>query len=159
MNNIVLWPDTRLKVKAELVSSVTRDIQAILDNILKVISENNAIGLSANHIGINLQLIVIAVSDPIFMVNPRIVDHSSMKYIGEEGSISFPGITVPIERYNSITVEYLNYFGEIQTVKYSDLIAICIQHEIDQMNGITILDRLSPLKRDFYIKKLMRKRY
>ena len=136
---------------------VTSEIQAILNNILIVIRKQNAIGLSANHIGIHLQLVVVLINEPIFMVNPIIVHCSVEKYISEEGSISFPRIRVPIERYNSIKVQYLDYFGQSQIVECAGLTGVCIQHEIDQMNGITILDRISPLKRDFYIKKLRKK--
>jgi peptide deformylase len=157
MNKIVLWPDIRLKVKAEPVAVVTSEIQEILNNILTVIRKHNAIGLSASHIGIPLQLVVVLINEPIFMVNPVIVDFSDEKHTSEEGSISFPRIVVPIERHYSIKVEYLDYFGVTQLVEYSGLTATCIQHEIDQMNGVTLLDRLSPLKRDFYTKKLMKK--
>ena len=157
MNKIVLWPDRRLKVKAEPVAEVNSEIQAILNNILTVIREHNAIGLSASHIGVPLQLVVVLISEPVFMVNPVIIHRSDEKHTSEEGSISFPGIVVPIERYHSITVEYLDYFGKFQIVEYSGLTATCIQHEIDQMHGITLLDRLSPLKREFYTKKLMKK--
>lgn len=157
MNEIVLWPDPRLNIKGEPITEITSNIQLIFDNILAVIYKYNAIGLSANHIGVNLQLVVIAVSDAIFMANPTIIGFSKEKNISEEGSISFPGIKVPIERYNSITVEYVDYFGQQKTIQYFGLTAICIQHEIDQMNGITILDRLSRLKREFYTKKLMKR--
>lgn len=157
MSKIVVWPDPMLKIKASPVTIVNTEIQTILNNILDVIREQNAIGLSATHIGIPLQLVVILINEPIFMVNPIIVEKSDEKSMSEEGSVSFPKITVPIERHNSITVRYLDYCGEEQTIEYFGLTSICIQHEIDQMNGITLLDKLSRLKRDFYIKKLMKK--
>lgn len=156
MGNVVLWPDSRLKTKAKPVQCVTDEIRNLLDKILEAIRENNAIGLSSNHLGIDLQLVVIAVNNPIFMINPEIITYSDNKINSEEGSISFPGIKVPIIRSQSVIVEYLDYSGIKVVSEVNGLESICIQHEIDQMNGITILDRLSRLKKEFYIKKLMK---
>lgn len=156
MANIILWPDNRLKTKAKPVQLVTDEIRSLLDMILKAIKDNGAIGLSGNHLGIDLQLVVVAVSDPILMVNPEIITYSNDKVNLEEGSVSFPAIKVPIIRSQSIVVKYLDYSGVEVVSELSDLESICTQHEIDQMNGITILDRLSRLKREFYMKKLMK---
>ena len=157
MSKIVLWPDVRLKIKAKPVESLDDEIRNLLDEILDAINLNKAIGLSGTHIGIDLQLVVVAVNDPIYMVNPEITYFSNEKIISHEGSVSFPAIEVPIERSNSVVVKYLDYNG-IEVVKeLNGLESICAQHEIDQMNGITILDRLSRLKREFYLKKMMKR--
>lgn len=156
MSKIVLWPDVRLKVKAKPVEFVNDEVRKLLDQILDVININKAIGLSGTHLGIDLQLVVVAVNDTIYMVNPEITYFSNEKIISHEGSVSFQGIEVPIERSKSVVVRYLDYHG-IEVVKeLFGLEAICAQHEIDQMNGITILDRLSHLKKEFYLKKLMK---
>lgn len=156
MNKILVWPDSGLSIAANNVETVTDETRKILDIILDVIKEKNAIGLSANHLGIYLKLVVVAVNEPIFMINPKIIKYSHEKIISQEGSVSFVGIEAPITRSSSIVVNYLNYLGNEVTKELSGLEAIVAQHEIDQMNGITILDRLSRLKREYFVKKLVK---
>lgn len=151
-----MWPNSGLKIKAKEVEAVNDEVRKTLDKILKVIREKNAIGLSANHLGIYLQLVVVAVNEPIFMINPQIIRYSNEKIMSQEGSVSFIGIEVPISRSSSVVVKCLNYLGEEVTMELNGLEGICVQHEIDQMNGITILDRLSRLKKEFFMKKLLK---
>jgi peptide deformylase len=156
MNKILVWPDSGLSIAANNVETVTDETRKILDTILEAIKEKNAIGLSGNHLGIYLKLVVVAVNEPIFMINPKIVKYSHEKIISQEGSVSFIGIEVQITRSRAIVVNYLNYLGNEVTKELSGLEAIVAQHEIDQMNGITILDRLSRLKKEYFMKKLVK---
>lgn len=153
---IIIAPHSILHTISKRVEEVTPEIQNILQSILQAANENNAIGLAASHIGINLQLVVININTPIFMINPKILWRSQSTVMSEEGSVSFPGIIVQIQRHTHIQVKYLNYDGIEEMKNFEKQTAICIQHEIDQMNGITILDSFSPLKRDLYLKKVQK---
>jgi peptide deformylase len=155
---IVIAPNPRLNMKSKKVEIVSAEIQELLKNILKTLHENDAIGLAGNHVGIDLQLVVIDLDrkSPIFMVNPHITHKSDEIVKSEEGSVSFPGITVEIIRHKKITVEFLDYDGQKNTVEMDGLLSICAQHEIDQMNGINILDGLSHLKKKILMKKLLK---
>jgi peptide deformylase len=155
---IIIAPDSRLHKKARKIEEVSTEVQELLNNILATLHETGAIGLTANHIGIDLQLVVIDLdgSSPLFMVNP-IINHKSDEMIeSEEGSVSFPGIKVSIMRHKIITVDFLDYNGKGHIIEMDGLLSICAQHEIDQMNGITILDGLSHLKKEFFMKKLVK---
>lgn len=155
---IVIAPDPRLNRKSRKVEIVSAEIQQLLNDILQILRENDAIGLSGNHVGIDLQLVVIDLDgkSPLFMVNPNITHKSDEVVKSEEGSVSFPGITVEIIRNKKITVEFLDYNGQKNTVEMDGLLSICAQHEIDQMNGINILDGLSHLKKKILMKKLLK---
>lgn len=156
---VIVAPDRRLHIKAREVELVSTEIQEILKEILETLHENNAIGLSATHVRIDLQLVVIDLDgkSPIFMVNPIITHKSDEVVESEEGSVSFPGIKVKIMRHKLTKVEFLDCDGQKCVSKMDGLLSICTQHEIDQMNGITILDNLSYKKREFFMKKLTKK--
>lgn len=153
---IIIAPDIRLQKKSSPVQNISDEIQIILMDILQSLHSNNAIGLCGMHVGIALQLVVIDLNgkSPVFMINPTIAQKSDETIISDEGSVSFPGITVPIVRHKSVTIEYLDYNGSKKIEVMHDLMSICAQHEIDQMNGINILNRFSPMQRDRYLKKV-----
>jgi peptide deformylase len=153
---LVIAPDSRLQKQSSPVQTISHEIQSCLMDILKTLYHHNAIGLCGAHVGIDLQLVVIDLNGnhPIFMVNPMITNQSDETIISNESSVSFPGITVPIMRHKSVTVEYLDYDGNKKIEVMHDLLSICAQHEIDQMNGINILSGFSPMQRDRYLKKV-----
>lgn len=156
MLKVVIAPSEKLSIKAEPVINITAQIQQHLQDILQTLRAHSAIGLCGTHVGIHLQLIVIEIetNSPVFMVNPKILQTSVDKIMSEEGSVSFPGIKVPIQRHKEIKIQYLDYHGNEVIQNLHGLMSICAQHEIDQMNGITLLNGLSKLKRDFYMKKV-----
>lgn len=151
---IVIAPDPKLLIPSRHVNIVTQDIQNLMHDILETLYHHKAIGLAATHVGVALQIIVIHIDKPLFLINPHIINWSEAIVISDEGSVSFPGIIVPINRRQSITIEYLDYDNNQQVQSFDGLHSICIQHEVDQMNGITILNGLSSIKQSMYLKKV-----
>ena len=153
---IVMAPDKRLQIKSRPVNFISSDVQMLLKDILNTIHVNEAIGLAGPHVGVDLQVVVIDLDgkSPIFMINPAITQKSDETIMSEEGSVSFPGIKVPIMRHNSVIIEYLDYNGNKKVENMNKLLSICAQHEIDQMNGKNILDGFSQMKKDMYLRKV-----
>ncbi len=153
---IIIAPDKRLQKQSQPVKEISDDIRKLLKDILETLHVNEAIGLAGPHVGIDLQVVVIDLdgSSPIFMINPVITQKSDETIMSEESSVSFPGIKVQIMRHKSVTVEYLDENGNKHISEMNDLMSICAQHEIDQMNGINILHGFSPMKKDMYLKKV-----
>ncbi len=160
--NIVQYPDPLLKRKAEPVAQVDREIQKFIDDLFETMYDAPGVGLAAPQVGILKRILVIDVgrlegetrhSDPKVIINPVIKSHEG-KIIWEEGCLSLPQLIVPVERSQKVVVEGLNRDGKPITYLGEDLLAVAFQHEIDHLNGILLVDRLSRLKRDLYKKKL-----
>lgn len=174
---IVLAPDPRLKMKSEPVKEITPDILQLCDDLLDTMYASNGIGLSAVQVGVLKRVIVIDVewespryraengeeieSDappkrgkPIKMINPEIVEESEDSSVYNEGCLSFPGQFSEVERPAAIRIKYLDENGKEQKLEADGLLATCLQHEIDHMNGIVFVDHISSLKRDMILRKM-----
>lgn len=159
---IVIAPDEVLKTVARPVETVTDDIRTLLADMLDTMYNAHGIGLAANQVGVLKRVIVVDVEqkgdhlpgNPLKMVNPEILESSEEFLSYQEGCLSFPQQYGDVERPAYVTVKYLDENGKEQTLKAEGLLATCIQHEIDHINGITFVDHLSKLKRDMIIKKL-----
>ena len=122
------------------------------------------IGLAAIQVGILKRLVVIDISKgeeekkPVFLINPRIIHRSKKTSIYEEGCLSLPGQFAEIERPAECTLKYIDYNGKEKELKADGLLATCVQHEIDHLNGILFIDYLSKLKKDMIIKKLVKQK-
>ena len=133
-----------------------------MDDMLETMYAAPGIGLAAVQIGILKRLIVIDVSkeenkkNPIFLVNPKIKFKSEKTSIYEEGCLSLPGHFAEIERPSACHIDYIDYNGEEKSLKADGLLATCIQHEIDHLDGVLFIDYLSKLKKDMIIKKLIK---
>ena len=143
---------------------VNKDVQNIMDDMLETMYSANGIGLAAIQIGIPKNLIVIDLltkekkKDPLFFVNPKIMKKSSKMSKYDEGCLSIPNLFAEIQRPSECEVEYLDYQGKKKILKANGLLATCIQHEIDHLNGILFIDYLSKLKRDIILKKLSKQK-
>ena len=157
---IITEPDTILRKKSVTLEKVDDDLRALMDDMLETMYAAPGIGLAGVQIGILKRLIVIDVSkdeekkSPLFLINPEIITKSSITSVYEEGCLSLPGYFAEIERPAECQIEYLDYHGKKKGIKASGLLATCIQHEVDHLNGILFIDYLSKLKRDMVIKKL-----
>lgn len=159
---IVIAPDAVLKQKATPVVEVNNEIRELLEDMLETMYNAHGIGLAANQVGVLKRVIVVDVDQrdphkpgkPYKMVNPEIVNESLEYSEYEEGCLSFPQQYSVVERPAGITVRYLDENGTQQELKAEGLLATCIQHEIDHINGINFVDHISRLKRDMIIKKL-----
>ena len=160
--NIIIEPDTILRKKSEALDNVDNELRGLMDDMLETMYAAPGIGLAAVQVGILKRLIVIDISkekekkDPLFLINPKIVSKSTNTSIYEEGCLSLPGYFAEIERPAECQIEYINYDGKKKEMKANGLLATCIQHEVDHLNGILFIDYLSKLKKDMIIKKLVK---
>jgi peptide deformylase len=161
---IIIEPDPILRKTSQLVENVDSDLRSLMDEMLKIMYQAPGIGLAAVQIGILKRLIVIDISkddqkkEPLFFVNPKITFQSKKTSVYEEGCLSLPGHFAEIERPAECHVSYVDYDGKNQELKASGLLATCVQHEIDHLNGVLFIDYLSKLKKDMIIKKLIKQK-
>ncbi len=159
---IVIEPDPILRKKSSHLEKVDNEIRKLLDDMLETMYSAPGIGLAAVQVGILKRLIVIDISKekdskkPLFLINPEIIFKSKKTSIHEEGCLSIPGYFAEIERPAECHIKFLDYFGKKKELKADGLLATCIQHEIDHLNGILFIDYLSKLKKDMIIKKLVK---
>ena len=157
---ILTEPDTILREKSVSIEKVDNELRGLMDDMLETMYAAPGIGLAGVQVGILKRLIVIDVSkdeekkSPLFLINPEIITKSSNTSVYEEGCLSLPGYFAEIERPAECQIEYVDYHGKKKEMKASGLLATCIQHEVDHLNGILFIDYLSKLKRDMIIKKL-----
>ena len=159
---IIIEPDSILRKKSTTLEKVDDSLRELLDDMLETMYSAPGIGLAGVQIGILKRLIVIDISkdkekkNPLFLINPVIISKSNNTSVYEEGCLSLPGYFAEIERPAECQIEYVDYNGKKKDMKASGLLATCIQHEIDHLNGILFIDYLSKLKRDMIIKKLIK---
>jgi len=159
---IVIEPDPILRKKSENLEKVDNELRLLLDDMLETMYTAPGIGLAAVQVGILKRLIVIDISknkekkNPIFLINPEIIFKSKNTSIYEEGCLSLPGHFAEIERPEECHIKYIDYEGKKKEMKANGLLATCIQHEIDHLNGKLFIDYLSKLKKDMIIKKLVK---
>ena len=159
---IVIEPDAILRKKSEPLEKISRNEKKLLDDMLETMYEASGIGLAAVQVGVLKRMVVIDVSKekekkkPLFLINPEITFYSKKKSIYEEGCLSLPGQFAEIERPAECTLKYIDYNGKEKELKADGLLATCVQHEVDHLNGILFIDYLSKLKKDMIIKKLVK---
>ncbi len=155
VREIVRYPDLRLRTVAEPIERFDGDLVALTEDILDTMRAAPGIGITAPHIGVLKRLVVLELpeSSPKFYVNPEIVWASEEKILYQEGSVSMPGVVDEVERHARIKIRYQDLDGNEQTEESEGLLAVCHQHEIDQLDGIFWVQRLSRLRRDRLIKR------
>ena len=160
LRKIITVPDPILREKSLKVESINSDIKTLMKDMLETMYNAPGIGLAAIQIGIPKRIIVMDISkeiekkDPMYFVNPEITWTSNTKATYEEGCLSIPNQFAKIERPEKCIVKYLDKDGEKKEIKAEGLLATCIQHEIDHLNGVLFIDYLSKLKKNIIMKKL-----
>ena len=160
IRKILTEPDPYLRQKSNKVEIVNDEIRSIMNDMLETMYAAPGIGLAAIQIGIPKRIIVIDLSkddekkNPLYFVNPEIITNSNTDAAYEEGCLSVPGQFAEINRPDKCKVKFLNYHGEEKILEAEGLLATCIQHEIDHLEGILFIDYLSKLKKSMIIKKL-----
>ncbi|PCI60516.1 MAG: peptide deformylase [Gammaproteobacteria bacterium] len=148
---VLRFPDERLRTKATNVVEVNDDIRTIVDNMLETMHQEKGVGLAATQVDIHQRIVVIDVSEdgdqPVVLINPEIIQKSEEMVINEEGCLSVPGCYAKVDRHSTVTVKALDRHGKEFSLDGEELLAICIQHELDHLKGILFVDYLSPLKR------------
>ena len=164
VKTILVEPDIILRQKSQPVNTVGRDEQKLMNDMLDTMYAANGIGLAAIQIGVPQRIIVMDISrdkenkNPMYFVNPVIKNRDLEKSIYEEGCLSVPNQFAEIERSCKCEVEYLDYNGKKEILKAEGLLATCIQHEIDHLEGILFIDYLSKLKKSMIVKKLSKQK-
>ena len=161
---ILEFPDPRLRTKGAQVDPAevtTPAFQALLDDMFETMYDAPGIGLAAAQVDVHQRFMVIDLSEdrsaPMVFINPQIVDKQGGQ-VYQEGCLSVPGIFADVTRADSITVQYLDRTGQAQELTTDGLLAVCIQHEMDHLEGKLFIDYLSPLKREMVRKKLAKAR-
>ena len=154
---ILHFPDPRLRKKAVPVDTVDNSIRTLIDDMFETMYTAPGIGLAATQVNIHKRIIVIDVSErhdqPLALINPSILKREGEEEM-EEGCLSVPGVTEPVQRAERIRVSALDRNGEPFELDVDGLLAVCIQHEVDHLDGKLFVDYLSPLKRSRIRKKL-----
>lgn len=159
IRRIIVIPDPRLKQPSAPVEAVTDEIRQLADDMLETMYDAPGIGLAAVQIGVMKRILVLDVSRegedkrPMVFINPQIVWSSEETSIYEEGCLSIPEYYEEVERPARVRVRYVDLDGKAQEIEADGLLATCLQHEIDHLDGILFLDHLSKLKRDRVMKK------
>ncbi len=160
---IYTYPDSVLKTPAEPIRDINGDLQSVIDRMIETMYLAPGIGLAANQVGILKRLIVFDCSpkeeepSPNVLINPEIVvSEGSVKW--EEACLSVPDYTAEVVRKTRVQVKGLDRHGNPLGLEAEDLLAVCLQHEIDHLDGVLFIDRISILKRPLYKKKLKKKK-
>ena len=157
--NILEYPDPRLRTKAKPVLDFGPALQQHIDDMFETMYAAPGIGLAATQVDIHLQLFVIDVSEeknePLVFVNPEILELRGVEEM-EEGCLSFPGVYASVERADEVTVKAFDRDGREFKIDADELFAVCIQHELDHLQGKLFVDYLSKLKRERIKKKLIK---
>ena len=154
---ILEYPDPRLRTKAKPVLDFGEELQTQIDNMFETMYSAPGIGLAATQVNFHQQIFVIDVSEkkdnPLVFINPEIVELRGVEEM-EEGCLSFPGIYAKVERADALTIKALDRDGKEFQMDADELLAVCIQHELDHLKGKLFVDYLSAMKRNRIRKKL-----
>lgn len=161
---VLTFPDKRLREKSKAIKKVTSAMQDLAEHMFETMYAEDGIGLAAPQVGETIRLIVLDVAkrdpidpdnvekrtpDPVAMINPEIIKADGFIQF-EEGCLSCPELVILVDRKSEVTVNYLDLNGKPHTLDVRGLKGVCIQHEIDHLNGILLVDKISRLKRDLY---------
>jgi peptide deformylase len=159
----IVWaPDPILKAKCDRVAEVDDEVRRLMDDMLETMYDAPGVGLAAPQVGVKRRVIVVDCSKadeeprPMRMANPEIFTVALEGAVNEEGCLSLPGHYADVSRPAEAKVRYLDETGTSRQIEADGLLATCIQHEIDHINGILFVDHISSLKRNMILKKMVR---
>jgi peptide deformylase len=159
---IITAPDPRLKIKAKPVAKVDDKVRRLMDDMLETMYHAIGIGLAAPQVGAAERVIVVDVAregekpQPLRIANPEILWRSEEIMTANEGCLSLPEHYADVERPAAITLRYLDHENEIREIEAKGLLATCLQHEIDHLDGVLFVDHISTLKRGMILRKLQK---
>ncbi|MEG9861558.1 MAG: peptide deformylase [Parvularculales bacterium] len=185
IREILVAPDPRLRQVSTPVETVDDDIRSLMDDMVETMNHADGVGLTAIQINVPKRIVVMNMAygepldeaeadksteeedfrdrprsepEPHFFINPEILDISPEMSIRKEGCLSVPGVYEEIERHATCRVQYLDREGTSQEMECQGLMSVCMQHEVDHMNGVLFVDHLSRLKRDMILKRLAKEK-
>lgn len=154
--NILKYPNKMLNTKSEDVIELTEQVKNIINDMKDTMIFNKGLGLAAIQIGIKKKILIVNTlndnNEILVIINPKII-YQNKTHTYKEGCLSFPDIFVDIQRKKIIKITFLSLDKKNKIIKANNLLSICIQHEIDHLNGITLYEKASKLKRNIIIKK------
>ena len=158
---IITYPNPILLKISEPVDEIDDEVRTLLDDMVETMYADDGVGLAAPQVGVNLRIITVDIrqggSTLLRMINPEIISREGREKM-EEGCLSVPGITVSVERSSQVKIRYLDEKGLKHEIEADGLLAVAFQHEIDHLDGRLIIDNVSRLKRDLYIRKVKKSR-
>ena len=157
MTNITIHPHSELFEKLEVIDKkyIKSDtFSQIGSSMLEILKKRKGIGLSANQVGLPFRMFVTDIDEPKIYINPRITKMSDKMCESQEGCLSLPGVYITLDRHEKITVEYEDVRGETQSEEVTGLLGYCIQHELDHLNGILMINRLNDYHKNKALKQL-----
>ncbi|HCR86106.1 MAG TPA: peptide deformylase [Alphaproteobacteria bacterium] len=169
--DILVYPDPKLKkVSEEVKPQEIKSLQPFMDDMLETMYANKGLGLAAVQVGVLKRILIMDIAqgsirydgthnpdakpDPLFLINPEIVEESAKMFCFEEGCLSFPAQFAEVKRPEVVTVKFLDYQAKEKQMTFEKLASVCVQHEIDHLNGIVFVEHISKMKRDLIAKKL-----
>ena len=164
LRKILTEPNKILRQKSLKVEKVDDDLRKLMDDMLETMYAAPGIGLAAIQVGVPKRVIVLDIApkdspkNPMFFVNPEIIKKSETNSTYEEGCLSVPGQFAEIDRPDKCNLKYLDYFGQSKEILAEGMLATCIQHEMDHLEGILFIDYLSKLKKSMIVKKLSKQK-
>jgi len=175
LREILTEPNKLLRTKSLKVEKVDEDLQRLMDDMLETMYAAPGIGLAAIQVGVPKRVIVLdidwrnksettndekteVIKKPMFFVNPEIITKSTINSKYEEGCLSVPGQFAEIERPDKCYIKYLDYYGQSKELAAEGMLATCIQHEMDHLEGVLFIDYLSKLKKSMIVKKLLKQK-
>ena len=175
---LITAPDPFLKKVSKPVEAVDNELREFMKNMVATMYEENGIGLASVQVGVLKRVLVMDIdyeiddhghhhhgaedcsgvrvknANPQYFINPEIIEFSKNDSVFNEGCLSFPGARAEVIRPESIKLKYLDFNGEKQVKEFDGISATCLQHEIDHLNGITFVDKISPIKREMILKRM-----
>ena len=159
LRDIIILPDKRLRSVSEPVAGIDATVRTLVDDMFETMYDAPGVGLAAIQVAVPLRVVVIDLSrkeesaQPHTLINPEIVWRSDDPSVYEEGCLSIPDVHEDVERPARVRVKYLDIDGKPREIEAEGLLATCVQHEVDHLNGVLFIDYLSKLKRDRIVKK------
>lgn len=154
---ILKFPSSELKNKSNNIKKITKNTKTLIKNMLETMHYNNGLGLAAIQIGTKKNILLINMlyeeKKILTIINPKIINKKG-KTENKEGCLSFPDIYLNVKRHKIIKVKFMSLDKKIKKINVDNLLAICIQHEIDHLNGITLYDKVSNIKKNLILKKI-----
>ncbi len=156
---LVTLPDAQLRLVSQPVDTITDDIRALADDMLETMYDAPGVGLAAIQIGVPKRIVTIDVAredeapEPIVLINPEIIASSEEMKVYQEGCLSIPEYYADVERPDQVTFRYMDLNGKIIEREADGLLSVCVQHELDHLNGVLFIDHLSRLKRELVVRK------
>jgi len=164
LKSIIVAPDPRLKTMCKRIEKVDANIRALMDDMLESMHAANGIGLAAPQVGVDKRVIVIDVAReeedpaPLRMANPEIIWVSDDDEAHEEGCLSLPEHYSEVVRPRAVKVRYLDHENEIRELDAEGILSVCVQHEMDHLDGVLFVDHISALKRNMILRKLTKQK-